>query len=550
MLKNLVARTRWIAIRHLRSVSAALLKAFGALAQKRSVCVALIGVLAFAGAAAIGLLVGIPEPAIHDEFSYLLAADTFAHGRLTNPTHPMWVHFESFHVIHQPSYMSKYPPAQGLFLAAGQVFSGYPIAGVWLSFGFMCAAIYWMLYGWLPPNWALLGGFLVILHPELGVRGYWAQSYWGGAAAAGGGALVAGGLRRIVRGSGIQYAVTVAIGLIILANSRPYEGLLFSLPAGVVLLRWMVGRNGPPLRASFVQIIIPITLLLVTAAIGMGFYNFRITGSALRLPYTVHEEMYDQAPLFLWQKPHREPEYRHTVMRDFHRRMLEEFYLPREFVTGFLLEKKTALRRELSFYFENVYLMPLLAMLPLMIQRLSRSRWHLFALLTCSFVFAGYLIETFEGKHYIAPITAFVFLLLLQPMRLWRRRDPLIAGFVIYLIVALSVYGILRSSYDDMQTGGSSDWRQHRARVVKELEQTPGNHLVVVSYGPRHSGHQEWVYNSADIDGSRIVWARDMGKIENDKLLSYFKTRDAWLLRVDYGERPKTIQSYELTPLP
>ncbi len=43
---------------------------------------------------------------------------------------------------------------------------------------------------------------------------------------------------------------------------------------------------------------------------------------------------------------------------------------------------------------------------------------------------------------------------------------------------------------------------------------------------------EEWVYNGADIDASRVVWARDLGA-ENKKLLRYYPDRTAWLLEPD-----------------
>src|ERR1700751_1528876 len=104
----------------------------------------------------------IPTPGITDEFSYLLASDTFAHKRLTNPPHPMWIYFETIHVNQLPTYISKYPPGQGGMLAIGQAL-GHPWIGVLISVSLMCVAVFWMLGGWLPQRWAFLGTLLAAL---------------------------------------------------------------------------------------------------------------------------------------------------------------------------------------------------------------------------------------------------------------------------------------------------------------------------------------------------------------------------------------------------
>jgi hypothetical protein len=68
---------------------------------------------------------------------------------------------------------------------------------------------------------------------------------------------------------------------------------------------------------------------------------------------------------------------------------------------------------------------------------------------------------------------------------------------------------------------------------MDELRRDEDSHLVIVRYSPEHSPHDEWVYNGADIDSSKVVWAREMGEANDRGLIEYFKGRRVWLLEPD-----------------
>jgi hypothetical protein len=503
----------------------------GYIAKRQWLFVTVIGLLAFLGSAAVGSIVGIRKPRVHDEFSYLLAGDTFARGRLTNPTHPMWVHFESFHIIHQPTYMSKYPPAQGLTLAAGQLIGGHPIVGVWMSFGLMCAAICWMLYAWVPPRWAILGGVLVMINPMLGIAGYWAQTYWGGAVAAVGGALVMGALRRIIRQPRIHVALIMGVGLAILANSRPYEGLLVSLPAGLLLLLWMVSKSGPTLWVSTKRIVLPILIVLALTGTGMALYNLRITGNAFRLPYQVHQETYDVIPVFVWQDLGPEHIYHHQVIRDFHEKYGLDFYSMKRSISGFIVQNIFFLIG-LSLFSVNVLTIPLIRMFSVMVPWTLKNRWALFALLTYGVLISGLVMETYMQTHYLAPIIGFNYLFVLQAMRRWRnKRMGRIMLWVVPLLCVVVL--LLLLLYDRMKQSESAAWQRQRARINEQVKKMGGQHLIIVSYGSQHSFLDEWVYNDADIDGAKVIFARAINSTQDCQLVEYFKSRRIWSLDAD-----------------
>jgi len=505
---------------------------FHALARRKSLSVAAVGVLCFCLRVALLPILGVPEPGVHDEFSYLLAADTFAHGRLTNPPHPMWIHFESFHIIQQPTYMSMYPPGQGLVLALGMRL-GHPWIGVLLTTALMCSAICWMLQGWIPPAWALFGGVLAVL--RLGLLSYWMNSYWGGSLAAIGGALVLGALPRLQRHPRSRDALLMGLGLAVLANSRPYEGLALGLPATVVLLAWMFGKdNRFGLTASIARVLVPMTLLLIIAAVATGYYCYRQTGSPFRMPYQVSFKTYETAPAFLWQKARPEPVYHHALMREFYDEERREFEASRSPV-GFLNHSLSLLLSGWAFYVGPVLTIPLLAF-PLVL----RDRRMRVPLLVGAVFMLALSVETWIHPHYFAPATGLLYLVVMQCMRHvrqshWRNR-PTGLGIVRAIPLICCAMVLLRLTAILAHAPIEPPWPRgnlDRVKVLHKLQALPGQYLVVVHYALNHDPDNEWVYNAADIVHAKVVWARDMGERDNEELLQYFKDREVWTVYPD-----------------
>jgi len=546
---------------------------------------------------------GSPVPIIHDEFSYLLAGDTFAHGRLTNPSPPFVEHFETPQELMRPTRMSKYPPGQGLFIALGEVLTATPIVGIWISTAAACAAVYWMLLGFCSKPWALLGGLIAVASPALLA---WSQVYWGGCVAVLGSALMVGGWGRLMRERSPGAAVMMFIGVAVLANSRPFEGMMVCLPLMVGLI---FGTR--PVRFDWLW---PGVIVLGLTAAWMGWYNYRITGNPLRLPFVEYTRQYDVFPKFWFQPLRPIPEYGNRSQRWVHTDFEKGQYDQLRTLRGFLGISPLRAGALLS---DNLKLAALFIPVAVALSLLRDLR------IRCCFISAAVLLlallcENFDLPHYSAPVYPVLLVLViagleklwnwnadaagtgerfgggtrtmgvspmaahfpqrlrasfpgrpeqtigetpmvlstppqplgtlaaisseagLQPHRLeYRQKQPEFRRFPLGQLLTIAiVIGFTAGAAMCICEGVSRDSQIVQQTRLVDLQPAlyAGRHLIFVNYGPMTeltSGFaNEYVYNAANLDSSRIIWVRYFGPVLDRPVADHFTGRTIWMLDV------------------
>jgi hypothetical protein len=273
-------------------------------------------------------------------------------------------------------------------------------------------------------------------------------------------------------------------------------------------------------------------LVLMLAGIAMMYYFWRVTGDPLKMPYVANSEQYSITPLFVWQKLKPAPHYNNETLRYFY--------------THWNAKKASEHGRFVRYW--CFYLGPALTP-PLAMTWVAWSdRKMRFFLTLCAFTVLALAIEWWALPQYAAPMTVTLYAVILEGLRhlrtaivrrregsRWRDLVPLVPAVIVVMIAVRAAMPAF--SIEPMPTwpsvwaaGGNGS--SGRLLVQNFLRNQPGKHLVLVRYVNHdndESIHDEWVYNRANIDESRIVWARDLDEEHNRKLVQYFKDRKIWL---------------------
>jgi hypothetical protein len=497
----------------------------------------------------------VPYPNIRDDFGHLLVADTIVHGRLANPPDPLPEFFETTFVLQQPTYSSIYPLGEGLLLASGRLLFHTPWAGVLIASGALAALCYWMLRAWTSPVWAFAGGLLVVC--TLGPLNEWTNTYSGGALSAIAGCLVFGSLPRLRMKLRKREAVLLGTGVALQMITRPYECVLLVIAAAIYFL--------PAVRRpSELHRLVPLAALALCAALPALLLtlaqNRAVTGSFTTLPYVLSQYQYGVPAALTFQSnpvPHRQL----TAQQQLEYKSQRAFHGDEpETLSKFLLRLEYRVR-----FYRFYFLAPLyIALLVFVVTARDYSRAYV--LIACTVFALGTNFFPYLYPRYVAAVACLFILMSVAGLQTLSRvtvrgrmAGRRAAVFILALCGTQFLFWYTLHVFDNedvsiaLKRFESWDAINHRdsgerERIERELAEAPGKKLVFVSYWPNHIFQHEWVYNAADIDASEVVWARDLGPAQDEKLVRRYPGRSVWLLEPD--AQPPKLSRYTMPEAP
>lgn len=261
----------------------------------------------------------------------------------------------------------------------------------------------------------------------------------------------------------------------------------------------------------------------------MLYYNQRGTGDPFLFPYSVYDRTYQlSTPALLWEKPAPPQAYGNAQFNAHFNgwaRNSSQSGRADSFPKAFRILCRDAQVFTGFFPWPGLCL-PLLAIF--WVVRDCRVR---FLVLQMIFCFLGFLLAAWFFPHYAGPIVATTFALVVQGVRHLRKWKWRGTDFGVGLSRVAVLLVILMAPFRPPNLANFN--LKSRALIQTELSRQPGQHLVLVRYLPQHDPSREWVYNSANIDESKVVWAREIPGVDLSPLLHYFHDRHVWVVDAD-----------------
>ncbi len=320
-----------------------------------------------------------------------------------------------------------------------------------------------------------------------------------------------------------------SLGCVQAVLARPYEGGVLALLSAMELVR-LLARSPLSREQKRRQWIACAASAALPACAGLLFLltvNQASTGSPWRLAYQEHARQYQIRRTFFWQKDRPAPPYRHESIRAVYEGLLRRDMPPLE-----------RIRTNFATYRDHY------GSLKFNIAGLAAAAaWGAGAGLAWVLwvVFAGLAAVwsiVWTMPHYYAPFAAFLAVAVAggagaAAQRNWFGRPR--PGLVALLFVGLLAPGFgpplkrepLRVPF-----------LSRRTEIITRLEKDPERHLILVRYRPGRNWYEEWVYNDADLENAKILWARWHESPRLPEFLSRHRDRVVWLLEADLPGYP------------